>query len=208
MTVIKPWIAYCTNVHAGWDLDDARSNLERYSAQVCGCVRSRIRKELGSGWPNRLQSSCISISLNFEAGWKPMVWKSAPSMAFLKPIFINRSQASGLHATLVGGSSVSVHESTHSTLDGLLPEGQTGSISTLPIAGASRHRPSNRLHKPPNTCGKSRKIWRELGSKQARRLCSRSNLSLAAILATRLRCETSFSGMCWLVRIRNDTANT
>ncbi len=137
MNLTPEYLAYCTNVHAGADLDTTRANLERYALAVKAHVSPD--RPMGVGlWLSAAAARKLLADRQAEAfadwlqevGLVPFTFNGFPHGDFHQPIVKHR-----------------VYEPTWFdkdrllyTLDliaiqhALLPPGAAGSISTLPIA--------------------------------------------------------------------------
>ncbi len=130
-------LAYCTNVHAGSDLDGLRANLSRY----CLAVKSRFAPErpMGVGlWiaapaaqkllePQQLAD--FSKWLNTQ-GLVPFTLNGFPYGDFHEPAVKHRVY----HPTWFEPDRLNYTLDLIDILHAILPEGVEGSISTLPIA--------------------------------------------------------------------------
>ncbi len=136
MSTSERLLGYCTNVHAGATLDHVRRNLVRYAA--------RVRAELGT--PDPLP---IGLWLADETSRELVTPDQQSALAHwlgehrLRAFTLNGFPLTDFHQPVVKHS---VYEPDWSTperydytlrlagiLAGLLPEGEAGSISTLPL---------------------------------------------------------------------------
>src|SRR5262249_24096139 len=128
---------YCTNVHAGADLDTTRANLETYALAVKARVSPRFPMGVGlwlsaSAAENLLRERKVEQFRDWlrEVGVVPYTFNGFPHGDFHQPIVKHRVyeptwwQRDRLEYTL---DLIAIQHM-------LLPEGMPGSISTLPIA--------------------------------------------------------------------------
>jgi hypothetical protein len=134
---MPPPLAYCTNVHAGADLEQTRANLDRYAARVRHLVSPAGAIGLGL-WLS------ASSARQLIARQRVSEWRDWLAELGLVPFTFNGFPYGDFHQRVVK------HQVYHPTwfhpdrlqytLDlieiqhGLLLEGMSGSISTLPIA--------------------------------------------------------------------------
>ncbi|MCI0460890.1 MAG: metabolite traffic protein EboE [Gemmataceae bacterium] len=128
---------YCTNVHAGSDLDQTRANLERYALAVKRLASPD--EPMGVGlWLS------ASAARQMRAEQRIEEWAEWLGTVGLVPFTLNGFPFGDFHQRVVK------HQVYHPTwaeparlqytldliaiLDGLLPPGMEGSISTLPLA--------------------------------------------------------------------------
>jgi sugar phosphate isomerase/epimerase len=128
---------YCTNVHAGADLEQTRANLQRYAT----AVKRQVSPDRPMGVGLWLSASAARALRNGPALAEFAAWLGD---AGLVPFTLNGFPYGDFHQQVVK------HQVYHPTwldparvaytcdliaiLDGLLPVGMPGSISTLPIA--------------------------------------------------------------------------
>lgn len=135
MTAIQT--GYCTNVHAGADLEQTRANLQRYALAVKKQVRPR--QPMGVGlWLSASAASKLIEERQIEdfAGWLAEVG--------LVPFTLNGFPFGDFHRDVVKHQvyqptwydTARLEYTAHliQILHRLLPPGMAGSISTLPIA--------------------------------------------------------------------------
>jgi sugar phosphate isomerase/epimerase len=128
---------YCTNVHAGADLQQTRANLERYALAVkrrfspeapmgigLWLSASAARKLVGEG---RVGEFAAWLA---EVGLVPFTLNGFPFGDFHQPIVKHRVY----EPTWWEPSRLAYTRDLIAILDGLLPPGMDGSISTLPLA--------------------------------------------------------------------------
>ncbi len=128
---------YCTNVHAGADLDQTRANLQRYALAVKRLASpdapmgvglwlsaSAARRLLAEGrigeWAAWLR----------EVGLVPFTLNGFPFGDFHQPVVKHRVY----HPTWAEPDRLNYTRDLITILDGLLPPGMEGTISTLPLA--------------------------------------------------------------------------
>ena len=130
-------LAYCTNVHAGTDLDGVKANLDRYSLKVKELIAPgqpmgvglwiaapAARKLLES---RRLDEFAVWLS---GRGLVPFTINGFPFGNFHEPVVKERVY----HPTWLESERRDFTLDLVKILHGILPENTEGSISTLPIA--------------------------------------------------------------------------
>src|SRR5262249_55954653 len=128
---------YCTNVHAGADLEQTQANLERYARAIKRRVSpnarmgvglwlaaSAARKLVGEG-----QLGAFAAWLA-EAGLVPFTLNGFPFGDFHQAVVKHRVY----EPTWFNPARTEYTRNLIAILHGLLPPGMEGSISTLPIA--------------------------------------------------------------------------
>jgi hypothetical protein len=128
---------YCTNVHAGADLDHTRANLERYALAVkrlaspdapmgvglwlsASAARRLVTEGRVGGWAAWLR----------EVGLVPFTLNGFPFGDFHQPVVKHRVY----YPTWAEPDRLNYTRDLIAILDGLLPPGLEGTISTLPLA--------------------------------------------------------------------------
>lgn len=140
---------YCTNVHAGADLDQTRANLERHAV----AVKHRYSPTAPLG---------IGLWLSNSAAQRILHENGIPAFADwlgergLTPFTLNGFPFGDFHRDVVkhqvylpawdDPARAEYTRNLIAILHGLLPAGQEGSISTLPIAWGMPALPRERLH--------------------------------------------------------------
>jgi hypothetical protein len=130
-------IGYCTNVHAGADLDSTRANLQRHALAVkrlyspgspmgvgLWLSASAARRLLAEG---RLGEWAAWLR---EVGLVPFTLNGFPFGDFHQPVVKHRVY----HPTWAEPERLDYARDLVTILDGLLPAGMEGTISTLPLA--------------------------------------------------------------------------
>lgn len=136
MTVPAWTTGYCTNVHAGTDLTSIRDNLARYAARVRDEVCPGQTMGVGLWVPAEAAGELTdpAAAAQFgqwlaESGLLPFTFNGFPYGNFHQPVVKHRVyEPAWWEAARRWYTSDLVR-----ILDSLLPPGQTGSISTLPI---------------------------------------------------------------------------
>src|SRR3954447_23496185 len=137
MASSSPQLGYCTNVHAGADLETTRANLERHALAVKG----RFAPHTPMG---------IGLWLSAAAARKLLAERQTPGFAAwlaqvgLVPFTLNGFPHGDFHEQVVkhrvytptwwDSARLDYTLDLIAILDAILPPGLDGSISTLPIA--------------------------------------------------------------------------
>lgn len=130
-------IGYCTNVHAGADLEQTRANLQRYATAVKRSVSPA--RPMGVGlWLSASAARALRTgpALAEFAAWLgdvglvPFTLNGFPYGDFHQEVVKHQVY----HPTWLDAARVAYTCDLIAILDGLLPPGMPGSISTLPIA--------------------------------------------------------------------------
>ncbi len=127
---------YCTNVHAGTSLDEAKANLLKYAVAVREQVSPAGRLPIGLWLADKAATSLIELGQVHEFGQ----WLSENHLI---PYTMNGFPQGDFHQSVVKHA---VYEPTWTCdsrarytmclaeiMEAILPTGQTGSISTLPL---------------------------------------------------------------------------
>lgn len=131
------WIGYCTNVHAGFDLDVTKANLEKYALSVK--QKCSPDKEMGIGlWlsANAVGEMIRQNQVREFAGWLetnqlvPFTFNGFPHGNFHQDVVKHLVYL----PTWADDSRREYSEQLADVIDQLLPPGMEGSISTLPLA--------------------------------------------------------------------------
>ena len=128
---------YCTNVHAGADLDQTRANLERYAL----AVKRQFSPQAPMGVGLWLSASAARRLLAegrvgewaawlHAAGLVPFTLNGFPFGDFHQPVVKHRVY----HPTWADAERLNYTRDLITILDGLLAPGQAATISTLPLA--------------------------------------------------------------------------
>jgi hypothetical protein len=128
---------YCTNVHAGTDLEQTRANLERYAL----AVKRRFSPEAPMGiglWLAASAARKLAVERRVgefaawlaEVGLVPFTLNGFPFGDFHQPVVKHRVY----EPTWFEPARAEYTRNLIAILHGLLPAGMAGSISTLPIA--------------------------------------------------------------------------
>ena len=133
-------IGYCTNVHAGADLDQTRANLERYALAVKRQVSPQAPMGVGL-WlsASAARQLLAEARLDEWADWLrtvglvPFTLNGFPFGDFHQPVVKHRVY----HPTWAEPERLHYTRDLITILDGLLPRGMPGTISTLPLAWGS-----------------------------------------------------------------------
>ncbi len=128
---------YCTNVHAGASLEQARTNLRKYSASVRQRLAPQGKLPIGLWLSHRAAEALLRQDevQQFkdwlaQQGLKPYTFNGFPQGDFHQPVVKHQVY----EPTWLSEQRVQYTLMLADILATLLPEGQTGSISTLPLA--------------------------------------------------------------------------
>jgi hypothetical protein len=157
---------YCTNVHAGADLDQTLANLQRYALAVKRLASpdapmglglwlsaSAARRLLAEG---RLGEWAAWLR---EVGLVPFTLNGFPFGDFHQPVVKHRVY----HPTWAEQERLDYTHDLITILDGLLPPGLEGTISTLPLAWG---RPGPDLHDLAKMAAALRRVAGELARRE------------------------------------------
>jgi hypothetical protein len=127
---------YCTNVHAGSSLAEARANLETYAVAVRDVVNPSGGLPIGLWLSDKAANSLIEESQVYEfrdwLGEKrliPYTFNGFPQGDFHQPVV----KHAVYEPTWCCESRASYTMCLAEIMEAILPQGQTGSISTLPL---------------------------------------------------------------------------
>ncbi|MDZ4780367.1 MAG: metabolite traffic protein EboE [Planctomycetia bacterium] len=133
---MKPILGYCTNVHAGADWTTTQANLARYAV----AVRERVSPQEAMGVGLWLSNSAAESLGNPAAAESFRVWLASHG---LRPFTVNGFPYGDFHQPVVkhrvyepnwfDRRRVEYTKQLATLLAALLPSGQGGSISTLPL---------------------------------------------------------------------------
>ena len=135
------WIGYCTNVHAGFDLQVTKANLEKYALSVK--QKCSPDEEMGIGlWlsANAVDEMIRQNQVSEFAGWLesnqlvPFTFNGFPHGNFHQDVVKHLVY----FPTWAEDSRREYSEQLATVIDQLLPAGMEGSISTLPPRVARR----------------------------------------------------------------------
>jgi len=128
---------YCTNVHAGANLQQTRSNLEKHALEVKSSFSPNEPIGVGLWLSNATARTMLTDKLVGE-------WRDWLASSGLVPFTMNAFPFGDFHAdrvlhdvylpTWMQRERVEYTRDIITILDGLLPKGMNGTISTLPIA--------------------------------------------------------------------------
>ncbi len=130
-------VGYCTNVHAGVGLDQTRANLERYALGVKRLASPD--RPMGVGLWLSAPAARQLLAGNLVGEWTawlravglvPFTLNGFPFGDFHQPVVKHRVY----HPTWAEPERLNYTLDLITILDGLLPPGMAGSISTLPLA--------------------------------------------------------------------------
>jgi hypothetical protein len=131
---------YCTNVHAGADLDQTHANLERYALPVKRLASPNAPMGVGlwlsaSAARRLLAEQCVGEWAAWlrKVGLVPFTLNGFPFGDFHQTVVKHRVY----HPTWAEPERLNYTRDLITILDGLLPPGMEGTISTLPLAWGS-----------------------------------------------------------------------
>ena len=131
------WIGYCTNVHAGFDLDVTKANLEKYALSV----KQKCSPDEAMGIGLWLSANAVGEMIRENQVREFAGWLEANQLV---PFTFNGFPHGNFHQDVVkhlvylptwaDDSRREYSEQLADVIDQLLPPGMEGSISTLPLA--------------------------------------------------------------------------
>lgn len=147
---LPPYAAgYCTNIHAGTDLPRLRENLVEYAARVRQLARPQTTLPIGLWVPaeaaNELVNQPAEIErlreLIAELGLEPYTFNGFPYGNFHQKVV----KLDVYRPTWMQAERLQYTMNLVAILDGLLPQGSIGSISTLPLSWQTDDPQANQL---------------------------------------------------------------